>query len=69
MFIFYTGHFFKTLSIGSVPGTEVSPFTYTMYIPLHMPFFQVSHVNQGIDVSTLAKKDYAGAGIQMHFSA
>ena len=26
------------------------PFTYTMYMPQHMPFFQISHVYQGIDI-------------------
>ena len=37
--------------IGSIVGFLASfPFTYTNYIPQHMPFFQISHVYQGIDI-------------------
>ena len=37
---------------GSIVGFFFAsfPFTYTMYMPQHMPFFQISHVYQGIDI-------------------
>ena len=41
------------------------PFTNSMYIPQHMPFFQVSHVYQGIDIPLFCHcKPKKGAGIQ-----
>ena len=52
----------RSLFFASVELSLASfPFTYTMYIPQHMSFFQNSYVNQGkdfsfasVDASTLA---------------
>ena len=52
-----TGHFFETLSVGSL-GLIIPRLTppARLCIRQHMPFFQISHVYQGVDMCKSKKR-------------